>query len=82
MVEEKTKVFKKYQKILRMQISKKRWLVISKTIDDRISMTQQIEVEDYEGKPDYLFLKNAFIFDSVEMFDEFRKQLANIKIDE
>ena len=82
MVEEKTKAFKKYQKILRMQISKKRWVVISKTMDDRISIAQQIEGEDYEGNPEYFFLKNAFIFESIEIFDEFRKQLANVKIEE
>lgn len=82
MAEEKTRAFKKYQKILRMQISKKRWLVISKTMDDRVSVAQQIEGEDYEGNPEFFFLKNAFIFESVEIFDEFRKQLANVKIEE
>ena len=55
---------------------------MSKTIDNRISMVQQIKVKNYKGEDEYLFLKNAFIFESMEFFEEFREQLSNIKIEE
>lgn len=75
-----TKEFKKYEQLFRMQISKLRYIVISRTIDDRISMVQQIRVHDYEGEDEYLYLKNAFIFESIEIFEIFRKNLQKFTI--
>ena len=75
------KEFKKFEQLLHIQIGKSRYLMISKTIDERISMVQQVKVPDYEGNDQLLFLKNAFIFESIELFEEFRKQLAKIKIE-
>lgn len=74
--------FKKYEQLLRMQIGKIRYLVVSKTIDNKISMAQQIKIPDYEGNDQYVFLKNAFIFETMEVFEEFREKLSNIKIEE
>ena len=76
------KGFKKFEQLLRVQVGETRWLVMSKTIDNRISMVQQIKVKNYKGEDEYLFLKNAFIFESMESFEEFREQLLNIKIEE
>ena len=76
------KGFKKFEQLLRVQVGETRWLVMSKTIDNRISMVQQIKVKNYKGEDEYLFLKNAFIFESMEFFEEFREQLSNIKIEE
>ena len=76
------KGFKKFEQLLRVQVGETRWLVMSKTIDNRISMVQQIKVKNYKGEDEYLFLKNAFIFESMEFFEEFREQLLNIKIEE
>lgn len=83
--------FKKYEQLFRMQIAGRdpknsssvdRYIVVSRTIDDRISMVQQIKIADYEGNDQYVYLKNAFIFESKELFEEFRKNLLNIKIEE
>jgi len=76
------KGFKKFEQLLRVQVGETRWLVMSKTIDNRISMVQQIKVKNYKGEDEYLFLKNAFIFESMEFFEEFREQLLNVKIEE
>ena len=76
------KGFKKFKQLLRVQVGETRWLVMSKTIDNKISMVQQIKVKNYKGEDEYLFLKNAFIFESMEFFEEFREQLLNIKIEE
>ena len=76
------KGFKKFEQLLRVQVGETRWLVMSKTIDNRISMVQQIKVKNYKGEDEYLFLKNAFIFESMEFFEEFREQLLNVKVEE
>jgi len=73
--------FKKYEQLLRVQIGKIRYLVVSKTIDGKISMAQQIKIPDYQGNDQYVFLKNAFIFETMEAFEKFREDLSNIKIE-
>jgi len=77
---EEIKKYKKYEQLLRIQIGKIRYLVISKTIDGKISMAQQIKIKDYEGKDQFVFLKNAFIFESMEMFNEFKDKVQHIEI--
>ena len=65
-----------------MQLSENRFIVISRTPDDKISMGQQIKVPDVYGNDDYIFIKNAFFFQSDEAFNEFRKGLQEIKLKE
>ena len=79
---ENTKPFKKFKQLLRVQIGETRWLVMSRTIDNKISMVQQIKIQNYKGEDEFLFLKNSFIFESVEFFEDFMSQLLNIKIEE
>ena len=82
--------FKKYEQPLKVKtggsqshnFQYERYVVISRTIDGKISMAQQMKVPDYEGKPQLVFLKNSVIFETIESFEEFREQLLNIKIEE
>jgi len=81
MAENFKREFKKYKQLLRVQIGKVRYLVVSITIDNKISMAQQIKIPDYQGNDQFVFLKNAFIFETMESFEEFREQLSEIKIE-
>lgn len=76
-----TKKFKKFIQLFRMEISKDRYVVISKTIDNTIAMTQQIEVVNFSGEKELLFLKNAFIFKSIETFNQFREDLYKLNVE-
>lgn len=81
--------FKKYEQLLKVRTGKtlahnfqyERYIVVSKTIDGKISMAQQMRVPDYEGNPQFVFLKNSFIFETMKVFEEFRKKLFDIKLD-
>ena len=81
-MENEKRSFKKFEQLLRVQIGETRWLVMSRTIDNKISMVQQIKIKNYKGEDEYLFLKNAFIFESMEFFEEFRDELLNAKVEE
>ena len=63
-----------------MQLSENRFIVVSRTVDDKISMAQQIKVEDPDGGVSYIFIKNAFVFQSDEAFEDFRKRLQEINL--
>jgi len=86
----KTEEFKKYKQLLKVRTGEslshnfhyERYIVISKTIDDKISMAQQMRVPDRAGEPQLVFLKNSIIFETVESFEEFREKLLNLKIEE
>ena len=87
----KSEEFKKYKQLLKVRTGEsssssnfhyERYIVISKTIDDKISMAQQMRVPDRAGEPQLVFLKNSIIFETVESFEEFREKLLNLKIEE
>ena len=63
-----------------MQLSENRFIVISRTPDDKIAMAQQIKVANVGGNDELIFIKNAFFFQSDEAFNDFRKGLQEIKI--
>lgn len=72
---------KKFQQLVRMEISNDKFLVVSKTIDGKISIAQQLRVYDDNGKEMYVFLKNAILFD-IETFEKFRARLAEVSLDQ
>ena len=72
---------KGYTQLLRIQINKARYLVISRQLDNRISMAQQVRISDQGiDKEQYLFVKNSFVFESDEAFEEFREELYKLDI--
>jgi len=86
----KEKEFKKYKQLVKVKTGElqsynfqfERYIVISRTIDNRISMAQQMRVPDHAGEPKLVFLKNSIIFETNEAFEEFRKKLSEINIEE
>lgn len=63
-----------------MPISDNRFLVVSRTIDGKISMAQQLKVEDPVGNEQYVFLKNAFVFQTDKIFEEFKDGIQKINL--
>ncbi len=59
------------------QLSKNRRLILSKTVDGKISMAQEVFIEEDSGKKTPVILKNSFLF-KPEIFDEFVKALSNM----
>jgi len=79
-IKKSKKEFRKYKQLFRMQISEARYIVISKTVDDKISMAQQIRVSEESGGDSFIFIKNAFIF-QLKDFIKFQKALSEIEIE-
>ena len=82
--------FKKYEQLLKVKTGEsqprnfqyERYIVISKTIDNKISMAQQMRVPDHAGEAKLVFLKNLIIFETMESFNEFKEKLSEIEIEE
>jgi hypothetical protein len=69
---------KRFKQLARFQFSDGRFIVISETLDERISVGQQIRLPDEPDK--FVFVKNAFIFSSKQMFMDFIKVLNTITL--
>lgn len=62
-----------------MPLSENKFLIISRTPDNKISMAQQIKTIDNDGQVSYFIIKNAFLFLTDEIFNKFKEGVQNIK---
>lgn len=63
------------------QLAKNRKLILSKTVDGKISMAQEVFIEEDSGRKTPVILKNSFLF-KPEIFDEFVTKLYNANQEE
>jgi len=62
-------------------IGKNRKVLVSKTYDGKISVAQQVTIDEDDGKRTDLIIKNSFLFKR-EHFEEFVKLLTEIDLDQ
>jgi hypothetical protein len=60
----------KFTELYRQEIAENRYIVCSKTADDKFCLTQQIKVNSEKGS-NFYFLKNSLIFEDIQAFGEF-----------
>ena len=71
---------KRYKQLFRMPLTENRFLVISRGINNKIYMSQQVKIKEKNGTTSYPFLKNVLIFQSDEDFEVFRKGVKEINL--
>ena len=62
-------------------IGKNRKVLVSKTYDGKISVAQQVTIDEDDGKRTDLIIKNSFLFKR-EHFEEFVRLLTEIDLDQ
>jgi len=62
-------------------IGKNRKILVSKTYDGKISVAQQVTIEEDDGKKTDLIIKNSFLFKR-EHFEEFVQLLTELDLDQ
>lgn len=68
----------RFKELLRIEFSPNRFLVISRTLDNKISIAQQIRIKDEDGREQMFFLKNSFLL-SIIKFKEVKEKIGNLK---
>ena len=73
---------KKFKELFKTELSPGRYVVVSRTMDGKVSIAQLIRAKNSKDETIFLFLKNSLVFDNDDNFNEFRDALSKIDLKE